>query len=149
MASPLTVTTTSLPAATIGTAYTTQLTASGGTPSGGTGGTPTYLWTLSSSSSPLPVGLQLSGSGVISGTPATTAVTANSLVFNVTDGTNNATSGALTLTVSTTSSSTWWIFLIVGLFIFLLLIGFLYWMFRSSPAPAAPAASVVVTPAIQ
>jgi hypothetical protein len=58
-AAPLVITTTSLPAATAGTAYSQQLTA--------TGGTGTYTWALAGGT--LPAGLALSASGLISGTP--------------------------------------------------------------------------------
>jgi hypothetical protein len=59
----LTITTTSLPAATAGTAYSAPLASSGGT------GTPT--WSLLSGS--LPTGLTLSPAGVIGGTPTAAA----------------------------------------------------------------------------
>ncbi len=59
----LTVTTTALPAAQRGVAYSATLTASGGNPP--------YKWTLPAGT--LPAGLHLSSAGVISGTPATTA----------------------------------------------------------------------------
>jgi hypothetical protein len=57
---PLEVTTTSLPGATLGSAYSATLAA--------TGGTPPYSWSVSAGS--LPPGLSLSSSGTISGTPA-------------------------------------------------------------------------------
>jgi len=57
-----TVTTTSLPNAELGAAYTAPL--------AGTGGTPPYSWSLAGGSSPLPSGLNLASTGVISGTPA-------------------------------------------------------------------------------
>jgi len=53
------LTTTSLPDATVGTAYNATLTASGGTPP--------YIWSIVSGQ--LPAGLALSSTGVISGTP--------------------------------------------------------------------------------
>ncbi|MDA8332919.1 MAG: putative Ig domain-containing protein [Candidatus Dormibacteraeota bacterium] len=65
-AGALTITTTSLPGGTVGTAYTQALAASGGTPP--------YSWTISSGA--LPSGLTLSSGGVISGTP-TSAGTAS------------------------------------------------------------------------
>jgi hypothetical protein len=65
----VTVTTTTLPAGTVGVLYSQQLTASGGTPP--------YTWTLSSGA--LPNGLNISASGLISGTPTT----ANTFAFKV------------------------------------------------------------------
>jgi hypothetical protein len=59
---PLAITTISLPNATVGTAYSATLTA--------TGGTPPYVWSLAAGS--LPSGLTLSSSGILSGTPSTT-----------------------------------------------------------------------------
>ena len=61
---PLTITTTSLPAGTVGTPYSAALTA--------LGGTPPYTWVILSGS--LPDGLDLTPSpnnGVIAGTPTT------------------------------------------------------------------------------
>ncbi len=72
---PLSVTTTTLPGATVGTSYSAELSA--------TGGTPPYSWVVTSGS--LPAGLTLSGSGTITGTP-TTQGTAN-LSVQVTDST--------------------------------------------------------------
>ena len=57
----LVITTTSLPAGTVGTAYT-------GTTLAATGGTPPYTWSLSSGTT-LPGGLSMSSAGAISGTP--------------------------------------------------------------------------------
>ena len=59
-AAPLTLTTTSLPGATLGSAYSATVTA--------TGGTSPYTWSVTSGA--LPPGLSLSPSGTISGTPA-------------------------------------------------------------------------------
>lgn len=59
--SELAVSTTSLPAGTVGISYSTALAASGGTPP--------YTWSLLNGA--LPPGLGLSSSGVISGTPST------------------------------------------------------------------------------
>ena len=58
---PLTIATTSVPAGTAGTAYSTAMAASGGTPPHG--------WSVSGGA--LPPGLSMSSSGAISGTPAT------------------------------------------------------------------------------
>src|SRR5579863_1813180 len=67
---PMFVTTTTLPSGTVGTAYSSQLTA--------TGGTNTYTWSITSGA--LPNGLNLSSSGLISGTPTVS----NTFGFNVT-----------------------------------------------------------------
>ncbi|GIK51434.1 MAG: hypothetical protein BroJett014_04070 [Planctomycetota bacterium] len=58
---PLQITTASLPTGTSGTAYSTTLQA--------TGGTPGYMWGLLPASDPLPTGMTLSFGGVLSGTP--------------------------------------------------------------------------------
>jgi lysophospholipase L1-like esterase len=77
----------SLPAGTDNTAYTsTQLTATG---SGCTG-----AWALASGSANLPTGLQLSSSGVISGTPTGTPGTTT---FSVVDGTSSPQSFSITV----------------------------------------------------
>jgi hypothetical protein len=60
VAAPLSITTKTLPTATVGTAYRQQLAAAGGTGP--------YTWTLTSGT--LPEGLTLSVSGTVSGTPA-------------------------------------------------------------------------------
>ena len=72
-AAPLTITTTSLPAGTVGSSYNQTVVA--------TGGTTPYAWSLATGS--LPAGLTLAPSGAISGTP-TTAGTSNFTV-SVTD----------------------------------------------------------------
>jgi hypothetical protein len=71
----LTITTTSLPAATIGTAYSQTLQA--------TGGVPSYSWRVSAGN--LPAGLSLSGAGVISGTPSGTLTGTINFTVTVTD----------------------------------------------------------------
>jgi hypothetical protein len=86
-AAPLAVTTASLPAGTVGTAYSIALTASGGTPP--------YAWTLTSGS--LPPGLSLTTSGVISGTPA--AVGTLSFTVQVSDSNGLQASATLSLAV--------------------------------------------------
>jgi hypothetical protein len=91
-ATPLSVTTTSLPNGQVGVAYSTTLAA--------TGGATPYTWSLTSGT--LPTGLVLNTStGAISGTP-TAAVAAASLTFTVTDSSNPAqTSNAnLSLTIA-------------------------------------------------
>ena len=92
---PLALTTSSLPSATVGKSYTAALTASGGTPP--------YTWTLASG--PLPVGLTLSPSGTISGTP--TASGDFSFYPQVTDSAAapQAATGIESLTVDPASSS--------------------------------------------
>lgn len=98
-AQPPTVTTSSLPGATVGTAYSSTLAASGGT-------TP-YTWSITSGS--LPAGLSLTASsGAISGTP--TASGTSSFTVQVKDAANNTgtkslsiTVGASTLAITTTS----------------------------------------------
>ncbi len=75
VAAPLVITTTSLPGAKYGVAYTQTLAASGGIPP--------YVWSLAAGSSPLPPGLTLSAAGVLSGT--TTAIGAFSFTIQATD----------------------------------------------------------------
>ncbi len=84
----LTITTTSLPAGTVGTSYSQTLAATGG--SGG------YSWTVTSGA--LPATLTLSAAGAISGTP-TTAGTANFTV-TVTDSGNRTAAQALSITIN-------------------------------------------------
>ena len=84
----LTVTTTSLPAGVIGTAYSQTLT--------GSGGTGPYSWTLSAGA--LPAGLALSTAGAITGTP-TTAGTANFTV-QAKDSANATATKALAITIA-------------------------------------------------
>jgi len=95
---PVTITTTSLPDATIGTAYSQTLAAAGGT-------TP-YTWSITTGT--LPAGLTLAAStGVISGTP--TAAATSSFTVTVTDAggvtakqaLSIATAAALTVTPAT------------------------------------------------
>ena len=88
---PLTITTTSLPAAEVGIAYSQNLQA--------TGGVPAYSWSLTAGS--LPAGLTLSSSGTISGTPTT--VGTSSFTVKVTDSetpTPNSTTANLSITVN-------------------------------------------------
>ena len=89
------ITTTSLPAASVGTAYSTTLAA--------TGGTAPLTWSVASGT--LPAGLSLNAStGVISGTPTTTV--APSVTFRVTDVNGASATKTLTLTVAGTLSIT-------------------------------------------
>ena len=71
---PISITTASVAAGTIGTSYSQTLTA--------TGGTTPYAWVVSSGT--LPTGLTLSSAGVISGVPSA-AANAVSVTFQVTD----------------------------------------------------------------
>jgi Putative Ig domain len=95
----LTITTTSpLPNATVGTAYSQQFTA--------TGGTSPYTWSVASGST-LPAGLTLSSSGLLSGTP-TTAVSSATFGITVTDSETPAVSvtAQFTLTIGSSSNLT-------------------------------------------
>jgi hypothetical protein len=83
---PLTITTTTLPAGTVGTAYSTTLAA--------TGGVSPYTW----SASGLPGGLSLSSAGTISGTP--TASGTFSASITVLDSTNAKASASETIAVA-------------------------------------------------
>ena len=58
---PIEITTTSLPSGKVGAKYSTALKA--------VGGNPPYSWSLAAGSKPLPPGLKLSSTGMISGTP--------------------------------------------------------------------------------
>ena len=83
----LTILTTSpLPAGTVGSAYSRTLAASGGTPA--------YTWTVSAGA--LPPGLTLSGAGLLSGTPSSTGV------FSFTARVQDAAAAAVTLPLSLT-----------------------------------------------
>lgn len=89
-ASPLSITTTSLPNGQVGTAYSTTLDA--------TGGTTPYTWSLTSGT--LPSGLSLNAStGVLSGTP-TASVSARALGFTVTDAGSPAQTKQVSLTLT-------------------------------------------------
>jgi hypothetical protein len=88
------ITTTSLPNGQAGVAYSTTLTASGGT-------TP-YAWSLVSGT--LPAGLSLNASsGAITGTPLT-GVSATPLTFKVTDSSNPAQSATAAFALTITSN---------------------------------------------
>ncbi len=91
---PVTITTTSLPGATVGVAYTQTLSATGGTP-------PYSTWLVTSGT--LPPGLTLnSATGTISGTPST--ATGSPFIFSVTvkdSAGNTSAAQSLSLTVST------------------------------------------------
>lgn len=87
---PLAITTTALPAGTVGVVYDQTLAASGGVPG--------YHWSLNTGSNPLPAGLGLNPSGVISGTPSTVGTTL--LTVKVTDDASGTASKPLTLTIT-------------------------------------------------
>ena len=94
-AATLMITTTTLPNATLNTAYSQTLTA--------TGGVSPYNWTLASGT--LPTGLAISSGGVISGTP--TASGSFSFTVQATDVESPAQTAkqALSITINTTSGS--------------------------------------------
>jgi hypothetical protein len=88
----LSITTTSLPAASTGVSYSQQLAASGGSAP--------YSWTLVSGA--LPAGLTLGSGGIVSGTP--TSAGAASFVVQVSDGASRTDTQALTITVNSSVS---------------------------------------------
>ncbi len=92
---PLFVTTSSLPAGTVGVTYPTQqLTA--------TGGTNSYTWTLTSGA--LPAGLTLSGTGTITGTPTASGVSA--FTVTATDANGQSVSSNQSITVAAVTTTT-------------------------------------------
>jgi Putative Ig domain len=94
-ATPITIATASLPAGTVGVAYSASLAA--------TGGTAPYTWHIASGA--LPTGLAVSAAtGVISGTP-TTAVTNSPITFSVADSGTPAQTQSVVLSLSVTSST--------------------------------------------
>jgi hypothetical protein len=96
-ATTLGVTTTSLPGATVGAAYSASLTA--------VGGSGPYTWTVSSGTLPGWASLA-AGTGVISGTPSAVGAP-SALTFTVTDGLGyTANSGSLSLTVAKVATTT-------------------------------------------
>jgi hypothetical protein len=88
----LAITSTSIPNATLGTAYSQSLAASGGSGSG-------YTWTVISGAGLSASGLSLSPAGVISGIP-TAAETAVPFTVQITDSANNRATATLALTVT-------------------------------------------------
>lgn len=92
-AATLAITTTSLPAGNVGTAYSAQLAA--------TGGVAPYTWSVGAT--PLPAGMTLSASGLIGGTPGSASVTTPALT--VTDSQNNKASASLSLTINAASGT--------------------------------------------
>jgi hypothetical protein len=87
---PLTITTSTLSGGNVGVAYGQTLAA--------TGGIPGYVWSLDLSSNPLPVGLSLNPSGVISGTPTTAGPT--TIIVKVTDSAAGTATKQLSLTIN-------------------------------------------------
>jgi hypothetical protein len=92
---PLFVTTSTLPAGTVGVVYTTQQLAA-------TGGTNSYTWALASGT--LPAGLTLSTSGAITGTPTASGVSA--FVASATDANGQSIHGNLSITVAAATTTT-------------------------------------------
>jgi hypothetical protein len=91
---PLEITTTALPNGQVGAAYSTTLTA--------TGGTTPYTWSVTSGA--LPAGLVLNAStGAITGTP-TTSTNATPLTFAVTDSSSPAQAQTVNLTLTISAS---------------------------------------------
>src|SRR5207248_1247335 len=84
---PLGITTSSLPAGTVGTAYSQAL--------GASGGLPPYAWSIASGS--LPSGLSIAG-GTISGTPS--AAGSATFTVKVTDSASGSAMAALSLTIN-------------------------------------------------
>ncbi|MEZ2345742.1 beta strand repeat-containing protein [Terriglobus sp. RCC_193] len=91
--SSVTITTSSLPAGTVNTAYSAQVQAGGGT-------TP-YTWSITSGS--LPTGLALSRNGVLSGTPTSPGTA--SFAVQVADSNGASTSASLMLSILTNNTS--------------------------------------------
>ncbi len=89
---PLTITSTTLPAGTVGTAYSSSLAA--------TGGVPPYTWALASGS--LPAGITLSSTGVLSGTPTQTG--SFPFLARVSDSANRNATRSFTLVVGSNLS---------------------------------------------
>ncbi|WP_174240918.1 putative Ig domain-containing protein, partial [Granulicella sp. S190] len=90
---PLAITTASLPQATAGTAYSTTISAAGGTSP--------YAWTLTSGQ--IPAGLTLSTSGILSGTPTTSGN--YSFVLSATDSSSPAQSTTAQVSLSVAAAT--------------------------------------------
>ena len=94
-ASDLTITTTSMPAGTAGSAYSFTLTAEGGVSP--------YSWSVSSGA--LPAGLQLNATtGLVAGSPS--AASRENISFGVQDGAEHFATGKLTLSVAAGTNTT-------------------------------------------
>jgi Putative Ig domain len=101
-ATPLTITSTTLAPATVGTAYSQTLQASGGTP--------IYLWSVASGS--LPAGLTLASSGLITGSPTASGIV--NFAVKVTDSGDPAQTQTVGMTITVapqpaTTGTTWYI----------------------------------------
>lgn len=86
----LTITTQVLLGGNVGAAYSQTLAAAGGIPG--------YIWSLNAGSNPLPAGLSLNPTGVLSGTPTTAGTT--TITVLVTDSVGGAATRDLSLTIS-------------------------------------------------
>src|ERR1019366_2289352 len=82
------ITTSTLPAGTVGVAYSQAL--------GASGGSPPYSWSVASGS--LPAGLSLAAGGTISGTPGTAG--SSRFTVRVTDSASVSATAALSLTIN-------------------------------------------------
>jgi Putative Ig domain len=92
----LTITSSTLPSGTAGKAYSTALSASGGTHA--------YTWSITSGS--LPAGLSLSASGAISGTPKASGTFKFTVAASDSSSPAQTTSAAMSIVVATSSTST-------------------------------------------
>ncbi len=86
----LAIATTALPGGTVGLAYNQTLVASGGVPG--------YVWSLNAGSNPLPDGLSMNPSGVISGT--LTAAATTTITVKVTDSAGGTATKEFTVTIT-------------------------------------------------
>jgi len=94
LASPLTITTSTLPRGTQGTAYSQMLQASGGTPA--------YTWAITSGS--LPAGLNLAATtGMISGSPSASGT--STFVASVSDNGNPVQTRSITTSITTATAA--------------------------------------------
>jgi len=87
---PLTITTVVLAGGNVGSAYNQTLAADGGVPG--------YIWSLNTGSNPLPVGLTLTETGIIAGTPTTAGIT--TIIVKVTDSAEATVTRKFTLTIN-------------------------------------------------
>jgi len=101
----LAITTASLAAATWNVSYPAQVLAA-------VNGTPPYMWSLADGSAPLPAGMSLSASGVITGTPL--VLTAAGLLIGVADSSGHTAAALLTLTVNAPAAQDSGIFVLAG-----------------------------------